>query len=460
MNILLIRPKSRVDSIIPPLGLGYLAKQVYLNHKVKIIDCLKDGISEKKLLNYIDEYQPDLVGFTAFHTDKEVVLKYLIEIKKYKKDITTVIGGPYSSCEEPKNIFSFFGSYLDFAFAGEAELGFKNFVEKLKNYNFDYFDIDGLIWLDKNRNVIKNKVRFVENLDLINPPLWEEIKPNTYPLAPQGGFLKKYPFTSINISRGCPHRCSFCAGHIISGYKVRYRSIENVIDEIKLLYYEYGIREFHILDDNFTFNKSYVEEFCRNIIKLNLNISFACPNGVRIDTLDEEVLKLMKKTGFYILHLGIESGSSKILTYMHKDLTTKEVLEKTKLMKKLNFELCGYFIFGYPKERFFDRIKTIFFSLKLPLTKVMFMNFMPIPSTEAYKQFEFEKINLYKKTFYSTFFGSFFSRVMLKFSLIFGLFVFYIRPKILIRNILCIYNFKHFLHTIKRITRISIVGWQ
>lgn len=463
MKILLVKPKIRSDTIIPPLGLGYLAGKVCHNHDVMILDCLKDSINEKDFLDFAKNYRPDLLGLQVYNVDKEVARSYIKKIKEFNKDIITVIGGPYPSCE-PENVFEFFGSSLDFAFCGEAEIGFGKLVSKISKdeIKLRYEDIDGLLWLRKGV-VVKNNQSFVENLDDFNPPAWNLLNPLTYPPAPVGAFLKRFPVTSINISRGCPYTCSFCAGQSITGYKVRYRSVKNVIEEIKLLHGEFGIRELHILDDNFTYDKKYVIDFCNEVLKCGVKIKFACPNGVRINSLDKELLELMKRTGFYAIHVGIESGSQKVLRYMDKKITLNLVKTKVNLIKDAGMDVCGYFIFGYPGDSLSDLNNTIKLALKLPLVRAMFMNFLPIPGTRAFNHFKkiskLSNINLTKKTFYNVNFTSgAVTKKRLKLLQIAAFLFFYMRPRIILKNLTDIYNFKHMLYLTRRIFRI-LISW-
>ena len=169
---------------------------------------------------------------------------------------------------------------------------------------------------------------FVETLDEFGMPSWDLLRPDTYPLAPHGGFFKNYPIAPIIITRGCPFSCTYCAGHLISGKKIRHRSIDKVIEEIKVLYYQYGIREIHIEDDNFTFYHDLVYEFCRKLKENHLNISWTCPNGIRLDSLTKELLMAMKGAGLYGISVGVESGSDKILKDMRKSLTKEKIREK------------------------------------------------------------------------------------------------------------------------------------
>ncbi len=168
-------------------------------------------------------------------------------------------------------------------------------------------------------------------------------------MAPHGAFFKQYPVAPIITSRGCPFHCTFCGGHIISGRKIRQRSIKNVMSEIELLYRDYGVREIHIEDDNFTFRKDYVLEFCNHMRSKFPNLTWTCPNGVRIDTLDEEMVEAMRSSGCYALSIGIESGSDKILKLMKKSLNIQKIAEKIEMLKKFDIDINAFFIPGGDK---------------------------------------------------------------------------------------------------------------
>lgn len=211
------------------------------------------------------------------------------------------------------------------------------------------------------------------------------MQPKDYPVAPQGGFLKQLPIAPIVVSRGCPFSCTYCGAKNLTGKKMKYRSVSNVIGEILLLYKQYKVREIHIVDDNFTARKDYVIDFCNEIIKHKLNLALALPNGVRIDSLDEEVLKKMEEAGFYSMGLGIESGTNRILKLMKKNITVELVKEKTDLIKKTtDINLTGFFIIGYITETEEEILKTIKFAKDLDLDKANFFCLKPFPGTEVW----------------------------------------------------------------------------
>ena len=101
---------------------------------------------------------------------------------------------------------------------------------------------------------------------------------------------------------------------------MRYRDPEAVVDEIECLHRRYGVREIQIEDDNFTIKRQHVVEICEHLIARDLPVIWSLPNGVRIDRLDPELLRLMKRAGCYLMALGIESATQRILDMVKKKL--------------------------------------------------------------------------------------------------------------------------------------------
>ena len=121
-------------------------------------------------------------------------------------------------------------------------------------------------------------------------------------------------------------------------------------------------------------------KFCKKIIGLGLDIVFALPNGIRLDTLDEDLLKLMERAGFYSVAVGIESGSNRVLKLMQKNLSKETIKEKTDLIKKCTaMTVTGFFMIGYPGETESEILETIDFAKSLNIDKASFMFVMPLP---------------------------------------------------------------------------------
>lgn len=447
MKILLVKPYNLSDHVQPSIGLGYLAQVLKNKHKVKIVDCIKQNIDIDKFKSYISKKNPDIVGFQTYTYDINFVKEALKIVKEFNNKIITVIGGPHPSCV-PKTIFNTF-DHLDFGFAGESELSFPKFLDNEK-----YSEIPGLIY-KKNEKVIANPPVYVEDLDQFKRPAWEFIKPETYPEAQHGFFFKKFPIAPIMITRGCPYNCTFCAGNLISGKVVRRRSIENVLDEIKYLYYKRGIREFHIVDDNFTMNRKYAIDFLKELKKLNLDISWATPNGVRMNTLDRELLTLMKETGLYLISLGIESGNDRILKIMRKSLTVDDIKYYVNLIHSMNIDIAGFFIMGFPTETEEEIRETIKLSLELPLIRANFFTYLPFPGTQSYIELEKngELDNVNWEHFYfmnAAYTPKTITQKKLKYLQRLAFIKFFFRIPIFIKTLSGIQTPKHFMFFIKR----------
>ena len=274
---------------------------------------------------------------------------------------------------------------LDYLFSGEAEEGLPRLLSIIGGGSGDLGSVPGLGY--RYGGGVKINPRSVPgDLDEFGVPAWDLIHPERYPEAQHGAFFRQFPIAPIMVTRGCPYPCAFCAGSVVSGKKIRRRSIDSVLAEIKKLKYDFGIREFHIVDDNFTMDASYAKDFMRRLKALDLGMTWAVPNGVRMDTLDEEMLRLMKETGLYLISLGIESGSDRVLASMRKGTTTSRIRRYVKMIKDAGIDMAGFFILGYPGENVDTIRQTIRFSMRLPIKRANYFTYLPFPGTESYEK--------------------------------------------------------------------------
>ena len=313
----------------------------------------------------------------------------------------------------------------------------------------------GLVWRD-NGTVRVNPRIFVDDLDGLGLPAWDLIKPQEYPEGPQhGAFFKQFPIAPIMVTRGCPYLCTFCAGGVVSGKKIRRRSIGHVLNELYLLHNDFGIKEFHIIDDNFTMDGAYVKEFLKQLKELDLGMSWAVPNGVRMNTLDDEMLALMKETGLYLVSLGIESGSDEVLRSMKKSITTAEIRECVKRINDAGIDIAGFFILGFPGETPQTIRQTIRFSLELKLMRANFFTYLPFPGSDSYRELASNgdlKAVDWKRFYFMTaaYVPKGMKRSQLKALHRRAFASFYLRPHIIIYHIRSIMSFRHFLFLLRR----------
>lgn len=448
-KILLVVSPSRTHYIVPPIGLGYLAAALRSSDfsEVLILDCLKERLSIGGLEARLKEIGPKIVGFQIFSYDFDSVVKNIDILNKQSPETIIVIGGPHVSATGISALEEIGGA--DFAFMGEAEEGIVLLMRRiLRNESIPFEEIPGLIWREQDK-IRSNQRATINDLNGLSFPAWDLMEPASYPDNPQGGFYKKFPIAPIATTRGCPYLCTFCGSGVNMGRKLRLRSIDNVLDEMEMLYSSFGVREFHIIDDMFNFHKERVIEFCHGIKNKRWDISYTFPNGLRLNHLDKDMLKLMKDTGLYSFTVGVESGSQRILDIMKKNLTLKFIEEMVDLIVEGGLEPNGFFILGFPGETIMDINSTISFAKKLKLKRAHFSNFLPLPGTEATRALiESGEIDppewnslFYSKVAYSP---QGITKKQLKKLQRKAYFAFYLRPWILIKLVLEIKSFSHF----------------
>jgi len=453
MKVLLLKPNNLADHIQPSLGLGYLATQIRENHEVVIHDCIKENTSVEDTAEMIRKYNPDLIGVQCYTFDTPKVYRMFKIIKEVFPEKITVVGGAHIS-SIPKEAFEEFQPFVDYAFNSESELGFPKFLDVLEKGGKDFTGIQGVIWRNEEGEIICNAPAFVEDLDSLGFPAWDLMPPETYPEAQHGAFFEKFPIAPIMTTRGCPYSCTFCSAPRMSGKKLRHHSVDYIQKHMVMLY-ERGVREFHIVDDNFTFDMDFCKEALRGIIDLKLDISIAMPNGIRMDRLDDEILELMKKAGIYLITVAVESGTNRILKKMKKATTVEKIRENVALIKKHGFPIAGFFILGYPTETKEEMEATVRLSKELGLIRANFFTYLPLPGTSSYNELvasgEIKKVdwnnflfmtapyipegitreellNLKKKAFLS----------------------FHFSPKVFITNVMAIKSWNHFKFLLRR----------
>ena len=378
MKVVLVRPNYKSHIITPPLGLGYLSSFLK-EHGIdtKIIDGLRDNVSKENLVKHILAERPEAVGITCL----TAFYKEVVELSRMLKTAgqKVVIGGvhptflPYDTLKD---------SGCDYVVLGEAELA----LLKLAQSGFVNKGISGVYSTADLQGGEKQiaKAERIEKLDELPFPDWEQMNPRSYPKAPHGAIARNYPIGVITTTRGCPCTCTFCASPGFYDGKIRFRTPSNVMSEIKFLVDHFGVREIHFEDDNFTFRRQHVETLCNLIIESGIEISWACPNGVRADKVDENLISLMKKSGCYYFAYGIESANQEILDNVRKHEKIIEIEQSINLAARCGISCQGFFIFGLPGETRSSIDQTIRFAKESRLARAQFLILDVVPGSELW----------------------------------------------------------------------------
>ncbi len=465
MKVLLINPltnESGMVNITPNLGLGFIATSLRKNgFEVDIWDGVKKGMTRKKLKERLKMLDYDVAGFQTYTYSVKLVQEGLKTVKSLNPKVIRIIGGAHPSGEPEESM-----AYLkeaDFGFRGEAEKSLPKLLKKLNGDNGEYQfeDIPNLIWRE-NGKVFYNPLQPIEDLDSVGIPSWDLINPNDYPNAPIGAFVKNFPLATISTSRGCPFACTFCANPAIMGRRTRARNIETVLEEMQLLYNDYGVREFQIIDESFTSKRDVAAGVCKEIIKKGLKVTLSFPNGVRLSSLDEELLKLLEKAGCYSLGLGIESGSERTLKEMKKGQSLKEIRDKVDLIQRVTkIRMTGFFIIGFPEEGKEDILESIKLAKELPLSRAQFTILLPVPGSEVYNKLkrkgQLNNVSFRDITYWNVIHTpEKLTKSQLKRLRLRAYAEFYLRPRILVGILSEIQSLEHLKFILKRITKLFI----
>ena len=291
----------------------------------------------------------------------------------------TVLGGIHSTIA-PEECFE--RCELDFLVVGEGELTIAELVNRLEKHEKFIGQIKGL-WSREGDKIVKGEARpLIENLDDLPLPAWELI-PDLDKYQPPDALRR--PVMSIMTTRGCPFGCIFCCSKQIFGRRYRTRSKDSLIKEIKHYIEKFGVKELHIMDDVFTLNKERTLEICRAIQDGGFNLSLSFANGIRADSVDEEVLRALKDTGFEDLGFGVETGDEKILESIKKSTTKDSMRRAFKMAKRFGFNTWGFFMIGLPGETKATIKKTISFAIELDPDFAKFLILKPFPGSEVFK---------------------------------------------------------------------------
>ena len=383
MNIVLINPKIKYNTTpLPPLGIAYLAAVLKENgySNIKIIDAACENLENNKVIEKLECYKPDIVGISVMSNVKTNSLQLSMLIKKKFPDVMIAWGGAHATAL-PENCLS--NTYVDIVFRNEAEYSFLEFV-RLYETKKDFRNLPGISFRYNGGIVHNQKVSRIRDLDALPLPARELLPMEKY--GSPSWFGSSVKSTMIFSSRGCPYECTYCANKVSWGdMKFMRRSAEKVVDEMEMLKESYGINGFQFSDECLTSSKSHVQNFCNEILKRNLNISWVCSSFAK--NITSEIVKLLKKSGCEFINFGIESGSSNVRKRMKKFLTNDDIFNAVRLSKEAGLRVGCCFLLGCPDETVEEAKETINMAKRLPLDEVAFNIVVPFPGTEMFKKY-------------------------------------------------------------------------
>ncbi len=359
-NLLVIPP-------LPPTDLMYLAAIAeQCNFEAKIKDYSLGGDFEDDLKEFHPQYLVVNITTPTFLSD----IGACVRAKQIIPSLKIIVKGAPFLTYNTNVIYE--NEAIDYVIVGEPELTLKEILEGVADS-----EIKGICFRENFQGVKTENRPFNDDLDSLPFPARHLVDNSIYK-RPDNGNVQAV----IKVSRGCPYHCFFCLATPVSGSKVRVRSSENIIAEIKECKEKYGITNFLFWSDIFNLDRDWTINLCKKIIESGLKITWS--SNTRANTMDDELAKWMYKAGCRLVSIGIESGSQEILDNIGKKITLEDIRNTIKILKKNKIKIYNYFVIGLPWETEKTVEETIKFAIELDSNFISFYTATPLPGTRFF----------------------------------------------------------------------------
>jgi len=382
MLVLLVRPdrpdveseRKRVGLRHQPLGLLYLATAAHgAGFDVEIVDEVLGENAERR----IEQLRPDWVGITVASR----LFRRSCEIARFAKarGARVVLGGPHPTALPEHSLVE---SGADVVVIGEGE---QTFVELLTTCQWDR--VRGLCF-NRDGRVVKTESRPpIEDLDRLPIPNRQLLRLQRYRSDSELGHYVPRGDRLIRLmaTRGCPYRCTFCAGHAVFGRRVRFRSTESVVEEIRQCVADFDAHHFSFIDDTLTVQPDYATELCERLIRSRLRVRWSCLSRVG---LDDRMLGLMRRAGCVMLGFGIESGSRTVLEWIRKEIDPAVAMDTIRRARRHGLVTKTFWIVGLPKEGEREYRESLLLAKRLGSDFAIPSVFLPLPGSEEFDRMQ------------------------------------------------------------------------
>lgn len=346
---------------------------------VNVLDTQVEETSETEFIRFLEEGRFDVIGMPCYTGSALWVFDTAKLCKRILPDAVVILGNIHPTIMPQETLQEC--PEVDAVVIGEGELTFLDLLHHYRDGKSSLKDILGIAFRDRNEVVVNAPRPLIQDLNTLPMPAYHLFPMEKYVFVAY--WVRRYPTFGITINRGCPFRCAFCNANTIHGRKLRHKSHERIIEEIKFLQTRYGARGFVFQDSTFTTDKTWVHSFCEELIRQNIHIPWSCLS--RVDTLDEEILRVMKQAGCWCISLGIESGNQKSLDLIMKGTTVEQNCKAVELALKTGIYIGGTYIIGLPGEDESDVNRTIAFAKDLATHFALFFLPVPFPGTRLWE---------------------------------------------------------------------------
>lgn len=373
MKILLLNPppirNQHQSIVVPPLGLLHIGTTLKkAGYDVAIKDAFAENMSWQDVSYYLGKERPDILGLSGITPIIESCYRAARTARPLVKHI--IIGGPHPTIYR-NEVFRHCPE-IDFAVIGEGEITALELISALVSGG----GIDGISGVIS--GTVQNQDRpFIADISHLPIPDRSLLRNELYRYP----FFRSSPVTTMFTSRGCPYSCIFCDKSVF-GNGWRARSAQSVLEELDAVVNRFKIKSVILYDDLFTLKKERVVEICEGIIRNNFKFEWKCEG--RVNIVDEQVLKLMKRAGCSMIAYGVENGNQAALDYLEKGVVLADIENAFRKTREAGIKTMAYFILGIPVNSYEDELRTIEFAKRLNPDYAQFGVLTPFLGTKLY----------------------------------------------------------------------------
>ena len=311
-----------------PLGILYLAaflRREMVELEVSIIDGQAPNLTYEELLRLTLCEEPDVVGFGYWTVQAEISQQLSNELKKKRPDVLIVHGGIHPTIFPEEAL-----RHCDAVVMREAELTMLELLERYKRGE-RFSGVQGLVHTDNGKVVYEEPRPFIKDLDSLPFPAWDLVDLEKYN-------TQFHVYGGIRIpvmgSRGCPYNCAYCGSPIMWKRRVRYRSPQNVVEEIRTIKEKFSIDQIHFWDDNLFMKRSYIERLLTLMVSEKFGVRWTGLTRASHLKKNFDLMPLAKESGCIGMEIGIESANPETFQQIHKHEDLETLLQVSEVQKK------------------------------------------------------------------------------------------------------------------------------
>jgi anaerobic magnesium-protoporphyrin IX monomethyl ester cyclase len=370
---------TRIANLMPPLGMASIA--ACLESKglhADIVDCVAWPDSDGRIREILRDRRPGFIGMgcTTFAFNDAIRLAALA--KAELPDIKTVLGGPHVSALQERILAE--NPQIDYSIVGEGEEAVETLM---RSGNSNPEKIPGLIYRDNGQIAFSGLRQRGIDLDSLPFPAYEKLAgyPDAYKLPIFN--YPRAPNASCISSRGCPYQCSYCDRSVFRR-SFRFNSAQYLYEHLRYLKDRWNIRHVNFYDDQFTFHRQRVVDFCALMADKPLGMTFNC--AVRAEHIDPELLRTMKAAGCWMMSLGIETGDPNLLAQHRQNSDLDLLAQRIREIKRAGIRTKGLLMMGLPGETEESIQRSMKYVFSLPIDDFNLTKFTPFPGSPVHEK--------------------------------------------------------------------------